>query len=160
MSEQSFPASLQKSMASTKVDYVRLGSSGLRVSWPILGTMTLGSSKAAPWVLDEEDSLKILKTAYDYGINTWDTSSHYSSGLSEEVIGKAIQKFNIPRQKLVLMTKIGVYVGEDIEVIGPLYADTLVQTKDYVNQGGVCFACRRRLTLVLDALLTTRRPIP
>lgn len=47
--------------------------SGLKVSKIILGCMTFGSSKwdGSPWVLDEEESLNVIKTAYDHGINTW-----------------------------------------------------------------------------------------
>ncbi|KAF4621546.1 hypothetical protein G7Y89_g14527 [Cudoniella acicularis] len=131
------PLSLKKSLDSTKVDYVNLGSSGLRVSWPILGAMSFGSSKMAPWVLDEDASLDVLKAAYDRGINTWDTANTYCNGLSEEIIGKAIGKFNIPRQKLVLMTKCAFYVGEELDIIGAAYGEQLSQSKDYVNQGGL-----------------------
>jgi aryl-alcohol dehydrogenase-like predicted oxidoreductase len=131
-----FPASLQKSLDETKVEYVRLGSSGLRVSVPILGGMSLGSSKWAPWVLDEEPSLEILKAAYDRGLNTWDTADMYSNGISEEVIGKAIKKFNIPREKLVLLTKCAIYVGEEVGLHGPAFAAQMAQSKDYVNRGG------------------------
>ncbi len=51
----------------------RLGKSGLKISKVILGCMTFGSSKweSSPWVLDEEQSLQLIKTAYDHGINTW-----------------------------------------------------------------------------------------
>ncbi len=44
------PASLQKSVEATKVDYVKLGKSGLKVSVPILGAMSFGSPEWAPWV--------------------------------------------------------------------------------------------------------------
>ncbi|KAF6833067.1 aldo-keto reductase [Colletotrichum plurivorum] len=131
------PASLQKSLDSTKVEYARLGTSGLRVSVPILGGMSLGSSEWAPWVLDEEASVEILKAAYDRGINTWDTANMYSNGVSEEVIGKAIKKYNIPRQKLVLMTKCYIYVGEEVSMAGPALGEHMAKSKDYVNKGGL-----------------------
>ncbi|KAF6816060.1 aldo-keto reductase [Colletotrichum sojae] len=131
------PASLQKSLDSTKVEYARLGTSGLRVSVPILGGMSLGSSEWAPWVLDEEASIEILKAAYDRGINTWDTANMYSNGVSEEVIGKAIKKYNIPRQKLVLMTKCAIYVGEEVSMAGPALGEHMAKSKDYINQGGL-----------------------
>ncbi|OKL62706.1 hypothetical protein UA08_01647 [Talaromyces atroroseus] len=110
------PTSLQKSLDATKVEYVRLGNSGLRVSWPILGTMAMGSSPYATWLLNREESLKVLKAAYDSGINTWDTSCVYSNGQSEEILGAAMRELNIPRQKVVIMTKCG---------------------KGYVNHGGL-----------------------
>lgn len=61
------PASLQRGVDDTKVDYVQLGSSGLRVSVPILGTMGMGSKKWMNWVMEEEESLELLKAAWDRG---------------------------------------------------------------------------------------------
>ncbi|KAI1261163.1 aldo-keto reductase [Xylariaceae sp. FL1019] len=134
LSSQPVPL-LQKSLDATKVDYVRLGSSGLRVSVPILGGMSLGSSQWAPWVKDEKESLEILKAAYDRGINTWDTAGAYSNGLSEVVFGKALKEFNIPREKVVIMTKCFLVVSEEpgAHVYGPIGN----KSKDYVNNGGL-----------------------
>ncbi|KAK7753416.1 hypothetical protein SLS62_004707 [Diatrype stigma] len=90
------------------MEYVRLGKSGLKISKVILGCMTFGSSQweGSPWVLEEEESFKVIKAAYDMGINTWDTADTYSNGKSEVVVGNALKKFNIPRSKVVIMTKI------------------------------------------------------
>jgi hypothetical protein len=57
----------------SKAEYKRLGKSGLKVSVPILGAMSIGSSKWQPWVIEEEESLPLLKAAYDRGLTTWDT---------------------------------------------------------------------------------------
>lgn len=138
MSAMTLPTSLQKGIDATKVEYVNLGSSGLRVSLPILGGMSLGSKQWAPFILDEGESLDLLKAAYDHGINTWDTANVYSNGISEEVLGKAIRKFNIPREKLVIMTKCFLYVGEEPSVNAAMFGQQLNQSKDYVNQGGEC----------------------
>jgi aryl-alcohol dehydrogenase-like predicted oxidoreductase len=137
MSAMALQISLQKGLDATKVEYVKLGKSGLSVSLPILGGMSLGSKQWGPgWVLDEDESLEILKAAYDRGINTWDTANAYSNGLSEEVLGKAIRKFNIPREKLVIMTKCFLYVGEEPSVMAAMFGQQLNQSKDYINQGG------------------------
>ncbi|KAI8260571.1 Versiconal hemiacetal acetate reductase [Colletotrichum sp. SAR11_239] len=90
------------------MEYVRLGNSGLKVSKIILGCMAFGTSQweGSPWVLDEAEGLELLKAAYENGINTWDTADTYSNGHSELVIGKALKKFNIPRQKVVILSKI------------------------------------------------------
>jgi aryl-alcohol dehydrogenase-like predicted oxidoreductase len=88
-----------------KIEYRRLGNSGLKVSVPILGAMGYGEKVWQPWCIDEDAALPILKEAFDLGINTWDTANTYSNGGSEIIIGKAIRKYNIPREKLVLMTK-------------------------------------------------------
>jgi hypothetical protein len=59
----------------SRAEYKRLGKSGLKVSVPILGAMSIGSSKWQPWVIEEEESLPLLKAAYDRGLTTWDTGS-------------------------------------------------------------------------------------
>ena len=61
------PASLQSSINATNVEYVQLGSSGLRVSSPILGTMGIGSKDWQNWVMEEDEGLEILKAAWDRG---------------------------------------------------------------------------------------------
>lgn len=37
--------------------------------------------------------------------NQWDTANIYSNGQSEKLMGKAMQTYNIPRQKLIIVTK-------------------------------------------------------
>ncbi|EFC39262.1 predicted protein [Naegleria gruberi] len=86
--------------------YVNLGESGLKVSQLCLGCMSFGSSKWIPWVLEEEESLRILKKAWDLGINFFDTADMYSNGESERILGKFIKEFNIPREEIVVATKV------------------------------------------------------
>ncbi|KAL1947071.1 hypothetical protein VTO73DRAFT_14032 [Trametes versicolor] len=93
-------------MSSKKMQYVRLGNSGLKVSKIILGCMSYGSPDWQGWVLGEEEGLKHIKFAYDNGITTFDTANVYSNGLSEVILGKAIKQFNLPREELVIMTKV------------------------------------------------------
>jgi aryl-alcohol dehydrogenase-like predicted oxidoreductase len=69
------------------------------------------TSSNGPWVLDAAASLPLLKYAFDKGINTWDTADFYSQGASEEIIGRAIAEYGIPREKLVLLSK--VFFGVD-----------------------------------------------
>jgi hypothetical protein len=93
-------------------------------------------------------ALPLLKAAYDRGLNTWDTANIYSNGVSEEIIRKAIQKYDIPRHKLVILTKcyapISEVVSERVGDTGGLHA----HSKDYVNQHGkftsIQSAIRRR----------------
>ncbi|KAI0123590.1 NADP-dependent oxidoreductase domain-containing protein [Xylariales sp. AK1849] len=135
------PAVLRESVSLTRASYRRLGSSGLRVSNPILGGAHLGSSRWLPWVLEEENALKVLKAAYDRGINTWDTANAYSNGESERLMGKALRVYNIPRRKVVLMTKCFRVVC-DPEHFDPgaavfMHHDVADSSKDYVNQWGL-----------------------
>ncbi|KAI0790138.1 aryl-alcohol dehydrogenase [Irpex lacteus] len=99
--------------AKKKMQYVRLGNSGLKVSRIILGTMQYGSSKWQDWVLDEPEAIEHIKFAYDNGITTFDTANAYSNGLSEVVLGNAIKKLNLPREELVILTKVFAPVPAD-----------------------------------------------
>jgi aryl-alcohol dehydrogenase-like predicted oxidoreductase len=56
--------------------------------------------------------------------------------VSEEIIGKAIKKYNIPRHKLVILTKCHGAVGEEPEVRGFFYPGEMRKSKEYVNQFG------------------------
>jgi aryl-alcohol dehydrogenase-like predicted oxidoreductase len=86
--------------------------------------------------VEEADALELLRAAYERRINTWDTADAYSNGISEDIIGKAIRRFNIPREKLVIMTKCFQYVGEEPRFHPMVYWDKVSKSKDYVNRGG------------------------
>ncbi|PKS07898.1 hypothetical protein jhhlp_006506 [Lomentospora prolificans] len=130
------PEGLLKTVRETKVKYRQLGKSGLRVSVPIFGCMSFGDSNVLPWALNEDDALPLLKAAYDMGLNTWDTANMYSNGESEVIIGKALKKYNIPRHKVVIMTKLHWAVGEDHESVHWQQPEAFAQSKEYVNQYG------------------------
>ncbi|KAJ7790479.1 Aldo/keto reductase [Mycena olivaceomarginata] len=89
-----------------RVKYVHLGNSGLKVSQIILGCMSYGSSKWRPWTLNEEESIEHIKYAYEAGIQTFDTANMYSNGMGEIVLGNAIKKLQLPREEIVVMTKV------------------------------------------------------
>jgi aryl-alcohol dehydrogenase (NADP+) len=87
------------------MDYVRVGTSGLKVSRICLGMMTYGTPKWRDWVLDEADSRPFVKRALELGINFFDTADMYSAGVSEEVTGRALRDF-ARREEVVLATKV------------------------------------------------------
>jgi aryl-alcohol dehydrogenase-like predicted oxidoreductase len=91
---------------------MNLGRSGLKVSRICLGTMTYGSSKWRPWVLDEDASRPLIKQALEAGINFFDTADMYSLGASEEVLGRALKDFGMGREKLVIATKVFYPMGD------------------------------------------------
>src|SRR6266480_5594438 len=95
------------------MQYVNLGQSGLKVSRLCLGTMTYGSSKWRPWVLDEAASRPLIKQALEAGINFFDTADMYSLGASEEVLGRGLRDFGPGRDKVVIATKVFYPVGGD-----------------------------------------------
>ncbi len=95
------------------MDYVRLGSTGLKVSRLCLGTLTYGSKKWREWVLDEDESRPFIRRALELGINFFDTSDDYSDGASEEVLGRALRDFCSSREKVVIATKVNTPTGDD-----------------------------------------------
>src|SRR3954452_13537870 len=94
------------------MDYVRLGSTGLKVSRLCLGCMTYGSRKWRDWVLDEEESRPFFRRALEAGINFFDTADMYSDGASEEVTGRALKEL-APRDQVVIATKVFNPMGDD-----------------------------------------------
>src|SRR6185437_8159396 len=87
------------------VQYVRLGSSGLKVSRLCLGCMSFGGAPSGTfrWTLGYEEAEPIIKRALDLGINFFDTADEYADGRSEEVLGRAVEG---RRDGLVLATKV------------------------------------------------------
>ena len=100
------------------MQYVRLGETGLKVSRICLGAMTYGSKTWRKWVLEEQESRPFIRRALELGINFYDTADVYSKGVSEEILGKALQDFGPSRDKLVIATKVGNRMGEDINDTG------------------------------------------
>ena len=91
---------------------VNLGRTGLKVSRLCLGTMTYGTPQWRPWILNEEQSRPFIREALESGINFFDTANMYSSGVSEEVVGRALRDF-AKRDEVVIATKVFFPVGKD-----------------------------------------------
>jgi len=148
-----------------KMEYVRLGNSGLKVSKIILGCMSYGSNETHKWMLGEEEGMEHIKLAYDLGINAFDTANVYSHGVSEIILGKAIKKYNLPRDEIVVMTKARGIVGRDQTNLNGLPMAKLDGELRYVNQHGLSrkylfqsvFASLKRLQLDYIDLLQCHR---
>lgn len=86
-----------------------LGHTGLFVSELCFGTMTFGGS-AGMWKqigsLQQNDAEKLIGQALDAGINFVDTADVYAEGLSEQITGQALKNLQIPRDQVVLASKI------------------------------------------------------
>ena len=80
------------------IPYRALGRTGEKVSLVGIGGAHLG------WMHDEQEAIRIVRTALDSGVNFLDNSWDYSDGASEERMGKALRDGY--RQKAFLMTKI------------------------------------------------------
>jgi 1-deoxyxylulose-5-phosphate synthase len=95
------------------MEYVRLGSTGLKVSRLSLGAMTYGSKKWREWVLEEEESRPFIRRALELGINFFDTADIYSVGVSEEILGRALKDFAPSRESVVIATKVFQRMSDD-----------------------------------------------
>ena len=94
------------------MDSIRFGNTDLQVSPLCLGTMSMGSSAWKGWVLDEADSIPILRRALDLGITFIDMADWYSAGRNEEVVARNLLKMTT-RDRLVLATKVFYPMSDD-----------------------------------------------
>jgi aryl-alcohol dehydrogenase-like predicted oxidoreductase len=93
------------------MEYIRFGSTGMKVSRICLGCMSYGEPNDRwPWALDEETSRPFIQRALELGINFFDTANVYSNGRSEEIVGKALRDF-ASRDEVVIATKVRFEMG-------------------------------------------------
>jgi 1-deoxyxylulose-5-phosphate synthase len=88
------------------MDYVNLGSTGLRVSRLCLGMMSYGKDESRPWALDEAEAEPIVRRAVENGITFFDTADVYNGGRSEIVTGRLLSKLFGMREEYVVATKV------------------------------------------------------
>lgn len=89
------------------MEYAKIGNTDIEVSKLCVGCMSFGEPGTMhKWSLIETDSEKVIKRAYDLGINFFDTANCYSKGTSEEYLGRALKKNQIARDKVVLASKV------------------------------------------------------
>ena len=93
------------------MDYVRLGSSGLKVSRIALGMMSYGDPATREWQLGEREAEPIVKRAVEAGVTFFDTADVYSRGGSEEITGRLLAKLFPSRDDYVLATKVYFSMG-------------------------------------------------
>ncbi len=88
------------------MEYVRLGSSGLKVSRVCLGMMSYGDPERRAWFLPEDAAEPIVRRAVEAGVTFFDTADMYSEGVSEEITGRLLGKLFAHRDDYVLATKV------------------------------------------------------
>ncbi|MES1157243.1 MAG: aldo/keto reductase [Alphaproteobacteria bacterium] len=88
--------------------YRKLGRTGMVVSEICLGAMTFGGDGF--WkVIGAQDQATVsalIRNAFDKGVTFIDTADVYSNGLSERLLGGAIRELGLPRDELVIATKV------------------------------------------------------
>jgi myo-inositol catabolism protein IolS len=87
--------------------YRRLGRTGLEVSEVSLGLWAVGGDAWGP--VQDEDSLAAMRTAFDSGVNFFDTADVYGRGHSEELLGRFLA--GVPREDVYIATKVGLWRG-------------------------------------------------
>lgn len=85
----------------------------MKVSQICLGMMTYGSQDWRPWVIGEEACHAHVKRALELGINFFDTANMYSTGISEEMTGRALKKY-AQRHDVVIATKVNAQMGDGV----------------------------------------------
>lgn len=95
------------------MNYRRMGDSGLTVSEICFGAMTFTGSDG--WThlgeLNQKDADELVKSALDNGVNFFDTADFYSSGNSEEMLGKALGN---KRKDAIICTKFGFEMNDEL----------------------------------------------
>jgi aryl-alcohol dehydrogenase-like predicted oxidoreductase len=89
--------------------YRKLGRSGLVVSEICFGTMTFGGSGGI-WeslgALGQKDADALVKDSFDAGVTFFDTADVYAGGLSETILGQSLKNLAVPRDEVVVATKV------------------------------------------------------
>ena len=89
----------EKNEEKITMEYRYLGNSGLRVSALGWGSMMMGSDT-------HENNVNAIKTLLSHGINFFDSAEIYDLGKCESELGKVLKELKIPREKIVVTTKI------------------------------------------------------
>nr|WP_301951524.1 aldo/keto reductase [Clavibacter michiganensis] len=90
-----------------------MGSTSTEVSAIALGCMSYGEPTRGnhAWTLGEEDSIPLIRCAFELGITFFDTANVYSDGSSEEITGRALKAMT-KREEIVIATKVHGAMGE------------------------------------------------
>ncbi|PAU76116.1 aldo/keto reductase [Halomonas salipaludis] len=103
------------------MQYRTLGNTGLFVSQFCLGTMTFGG-EGELWSkignLQQSDADRLIARALEAGINFIDTADVYSEGLSERITGQALKNLGVPRDEVVVATKVFGETGPGVNARG------------------------------------------
>lgn len=88
--------------------YTTLGHSGITIPSLCIGGMSFGKPSADfhQWTIGPEETQAVIKRALELGVNFIDTANTYAHGTSEEYIGQALKNLGVPRDEVVLASKV------------------------------------------------------
>lgn len=118
----------------------QLGHSGLFVSELCLGTMTFGGGDDM-WgqigQLGQSEADALVKTALDAGINFIDTANIYAGGNSERILGQSLRNLGVPRDEVVVATKVFGPMGEGPNAMGASRGHIMTQARASLERMGL-----------------------
>jgi len=120
------------------MEYRYLGKTGLKVSVISYGFMTIG---------DQNLMTQLVKTAWESGVNFFDNAEFYLQGTVETLFGNTIKELKIPREDLVISTKI-FWGGQGVNRVG--------LSRKHIIEGA--FASLKRLQLDYVDIIYCHRP--
>jgi len=89
-----------------------IGTSDLKVAPLVFGGNVFG------WTADERTSFSLLDAFVDHGLNFIDTADVYSEGLSEQILGQALRDLKVPRESVIIATKVRGRTGPGPNTVG------------------------------------------
>ncbi|EDK31511.1 aldo/keto reductase family oxidoreductase (macronuclear) [Tetrahymena thermophila SB210] len=110
------------------MEYRSLGNTGLKVSVISFGTMVVTDDP-----LQQEKTNEHVKKAWDLGINYFDTSEYYGYGLGEIQLGVALKSLKVPREDIVVSTKI--FLGSKIGDINCQKINSIGLSRKHIKEG-------------------------
>jgi myo-inositol catabolism protein IolS len=118
------------------MQYAKLGRTDMEVSRITYGAMELGGGNAfsggsTRWELrPEEDNIRLLRQAFDNGVNSFDTAELYGAGRSEFIVGKALADV---RKQCVIATKVSAHHLRPREIRTALWQSMFRLNTDYID---------------------------
>lgn len=121
--------------------YRRFSNTGLFVSELCLGTMTFGGKGFWEVVgkLGTSEATKLVATAFDAGVNFFDTADVYSEGEAEKILGAALKEINKPREQIIVATKVRGRSGPGVNQVGLSRSHILASIDNSLRRLGLDF---------------------
>lgn len=122
------------------MNYQLLGRTGLKVSELCLGTMTFGKSFYNIARVEQDEANRMVRRAWEAGVNFFDTADVYSYGESEEILGRAVRESGIKRESAIIATKVRSAMtqdGSDVNNVGLSRHHIMAACEDSLRRLGI-----------------------
>jgi myo-inositol catabolism protein IolS len=107
---------------------ITLGKSNIQITPIIMGTWQAGKEM---WTgIDDAESIRALRAAYDAGITTFDSAAAYGNGHSEKIVGEALGDV---RKNVIYATKVFANRLKYDQVIGACHRSLTNMRTDYID---------------------------